>query len=117
MSEAAAPTAEKPASPAIKAILGQKIGMTQIFDAHGQAIPVTVVQAGPCPITQVMTKEKHGYTAVQIAFGEVREKSVNKPDAGQFKKAGQPAAHWVREFRLPKPTEHQVGFVIDVNAF
>src|SRR6266850_4349561 len=93
-------TAEKPAPPSIKALLGQKVGMTQIFDAQGHAIPVTVVYAGPCHITHIATKEKNGYGAVQMAFGEVREKSVNKPDAGRFKKANVPNARWVREFRL-----------------
>jgi large subunit ribosomal protein L3 len=117
MSEEATPTVEAPAAPAIKALLGRKIGMTQIFDAHGQVIPVTVVQAGPCAITQVMTKEKHGYIAVQVAFGEIREKSMNKPDAGRFKKINQPAAHWVREFRLDKPVDLQVGQTLDVNVF
>ena len=110
-------TTEKPAAPALKAILGQKVGMTQIFNAQGQGIPVTVVVAGPCPITQVMTQEKHGYTAVQMAFGEIREKSINKPDAGRFKKVNLPNAHWVREFRLPKSADFQVGQVVDVNAF
>jgi large subunit ribosomal protein L3 len=117
MSETETVVAEKPASPAIKTLLGQKIGMTQIFDAQGQAIPVTVVQAGPCHITQVLTREKHGYTAVQIAFGDVREKSVNKPDAGHFKKANVPAARWLREFRLPATADLQVGQAINVEAF
>jgi len=110
-------TAAKPATPAIKAILGQKIGMTQIYDAQGKGIPVTVVQAGPCPITQVMTREKHGYTAVQMSFGEIREKSVNKPDAGRFKKVNVPLARWVREFRVPDSKDFQLGQIVDVNAF
>src|SRR5688500_10875114 len=100
--ETAAVTPDKPASPPIKAILGQKIGMTQIFNALGEMVPVTVVQAGPCHVTQVMTPEKHGYSAVQVTFGDVRAKSVNKPDGGQFKKANVPAAKWVREFRVQK---------------
>jgi large subunit ribosomal protein L3 len=115
MSEAATP--EKTASPTLKALLGQKVGMTQIFDAHGQAIPVTVVQAGPCQVTQVVTQEKNGYSAVQMAFGEVREKSMNKPDAGRFKKVNVPNAHWVREFRLDKSSDLQVGQTLDVNVF
>src|SRR5215831_19062004 len=102
MSEAT-PTAtvEKPAAPAvtIKSILAKKIGMTRIYDAHGKAVTVTVLQAGPCPVTQVMTPEKHGYSAIQVAFGDVREKSINKPMAGFFKKANVPLAKWVREFR------------------
>jgi large subunit ribosomal protein L3 len=115
MSETATP--ETPAAPAIKALLGQKVGMTQIFDSHGQAVPVTVVQAGPCQITQVMSKANNGYEAVQVAFGEIREKSVNKPDAGRFKKVNVPAARWTREFRLPKTTDFQVGQTLDVNVF
>src|SRR6185295_5493397 len=108
---------EKPATPPLKALLGQKIGMTQIFDSHGQAIPVTVLLAGPCPITQVLTKEKNGYHAVQLAFGEVREKSVNKPDAGRFKKANVPAARWTREFRMDKPGDFQIGQAVHVDVF
>jgi large subunit ribosomal protein L3 len=95
-------TPEKSATPALKAILGQKIGMTQIFDAHGQIVPVTVVQAGPCHVTQVITKEKHGYAAVQVAFGEIQSKWVNKPHAGQFKKSNVTPVRWLREFRTDK---------------
>jgi large subunit ribosomal protein L3 len=101
----------------MKAILGQKIGMTQIFDAHGQVIPVTVVQAGPCPITQVLTQEKHGYSAIQVAFGDKRQKSVNKPYAGQFKKANATPTRWVKEFRTAKAADFQVGQSLDVTAF
>jgi large subunit ribosomal protein L3 len=117
MSETPETTTEKPASPAIKAILGRKVGMTQIFDVHGQIIPVTVVQAGPCPITQVLTQEKNGYTAVQLAFGDVRVKSVNKPDAGRFKKANVEPTRWVREFRVPKVEGFQVGQSVNVDVF
>ena len=91
--------------------------MTQIFNTQGQAIPVTVVQAGPCPITQIKTEAKNGYNAIQVAFGDVREKSVNKPDAGHFKKANVPAAHWLREFRVPKTDIFQVGQMIGVDVF
>jgi large subunit ribosomal protein L3 len=118
MSEAA--QAEKPAAPAmpaLKAILGQKIGMTQIFDGQGRIIPVTVVQAGPCPIMQVLTTEKHGYLGLQVAFGDVREKSVNKPAQGYFKKANTAPAKWVREFRTDKAPSFQVGQALKVDAF
>ena len=74
------------AAPSIKAILALKIGMTRVYDAHGKSIPVTVLQAGPCPVTQVLTSEKNGYSAIQVAFGEVREKSVNKPRPGILKR-------------------------------
>src|SRR5580693_1791431 len=88
--------AEKVATAAsIKAILAQKVGMTRIYDAHGKSVPVTVLQAGPCPVTQVMTAEKHGYSAIQVAFGAVREKSINKPLAGIYKKANVPVAKWL----------------------
>ena len=71
-----------------KAILATKVGMTQIFNDDGQLIPVTVLQAGPCTVTQVKTEENDGYAAVQVGFGEIREKLVNKPEKGHFAKAG-----------------------------
>jgi large subunit ribosomal protein L3 len=122
MSEAtpAAPTTEaKPATPppTLKAILAQKVGMARIFDAQGKVIPVTVLQAGPCPVMQVITKEKHGYSAIQVAFGDVREKSLTKPYAGIFKKISASPAKWVREFRTDKASSFQVGQTIKVDAF
>jgi large subunit ribosomal protein L3 len=125
MSEATPPTAstpvataEKPVATAtIKAILAQKIGMTQIYDAHGKAVSVTVLQAGPCPVTQVLTPEKHGYSAIQVAFGSVREKSVNKSLAGIFKKANVPVAKWLREFRTDKASSFQIGQALKVDSF
>lgn len=112
-------TAEKPVvtNAILKSILAQKIGMTRVYDAHGKSIPVTVLQAGPCAITQVMTPEKHGYSAIQVAFGSVREKSINKPTAGIFKKANVPVAKWLREFRIAKGSSFQVGQVIKVDSF
>src|SRR5258708_37750615 len=102
MSEATA-TPEKPVdAPTIKAILAQKVGMTRVYDAHGQVVSVTVLQAGPCPVTQIKTPAKHGYSAIQVAFGDVREKSMNKPYGGIFKKVNVPAAKWLREFRTDK---------------
>ena len=71
-----------------KAILATKVGMTQIFNEDGMLIPVTVLQAGPCVVTQVKTEENDGYTSVQVGFGEIREKLVNKPEKGHFDKAG-----------------------------
>ena len=71
-----------------KAILATKVGMTQVFNDDGALVPVTVLQAGPCVVTRVKTKESDGYDAVQVAFGEIRAKLVNKPDAGQLEKAG-----------------------------
>lgn len=69
-----------------KAIIGKKLGMSQIFTADGTVIPVTVVEAGPCPVVQVKTKDRDGYEAVKVAFGAIKKNNVNKPDAGQFKK-------------------------------
>jgi large subunit ribosomal protein L3 len=115
MSDAAA-IAEKP-SVSLKSILGRMLGMTQIFDAQGNVIPVSVIQAGPCHITQIMTPQKHGYSAVQVAFGDIREKSVKKPEAGIFKKANVPAGKWFREFRLVDSSIFQVGQAFRVDAF
>ena len=98
---------------ATKGILGTKLGMTQIFDDEGRVIPVTVLRAGPCPVTQVRTKERDGYAAVQLGFGEV--KKVNKPLAGHFRKAGvEPTRHLV-EFELEG--EHSLGDVVTVDIF
>jgi large subunit ribosomal protein L3 len=101
----------------IKALLGQKIGMTQIFDAQGGVTPVTVILAGPCHVTQIISPERNGYSAIQVAFGEVREKSLNKPFAGQFKKAQVSPARWIREFRTDKAADFQVGQVINASVF
>src|SRR5450432_3024742 len=108
MTEAVATTEKAIIPVTLKAILGQKLGMTQIYDAQGRVVPVTVVLAGPCHVTQILTKEKHGYQAVQVAFGAIREKSVNKPQAGLFKKVNVPAGRWVREFRTDKAGSLQV---------
>ena len=98
---------------ATKGILGTKLGMTQIFDDEGRVIPVTVLRAGPCPVTQVRTKERDGYNAVQLGFGEV--KKINKPLAGHFAKAGvEPTRHLV-EFELDG--EHNPGDMITVDIF
>ena len=83
-----------------KAILGTKIGMTQIFGEGGVVIPVTVVMAGPCVVTQKKTVETDGYEAVQVGFGDVKEKHLNKPQLGHFKKADTANKKYVREFRL-----------------
>jgi large subunit ribosomal protein L3 len=109
-------TPEKPAPP-LKAIFGQKVGMTEIFDARGNVTPVTVILAGPCHVTQVLTKEKHGYSALQVAFGEVREKSVSKPHQGVFKKANVSPARWIREVRTDLANQFEAGQAIRVDAF
>jgi large subunit ribosomal protein L3 len=98
-----------------KAILGRKVGMTQIFDAEGKAIPVTVIEAGPCKVVQVKTEERDGYAALQIGFGAVRPKLVNKPKAGHFKKAGIEPLRYLRE--VPADEEAAVGSEITVDIF
>ena len=99
----------------LKAILGKKVGMTQIFKEDGAMIPVTVVEAGPCVVTQVKTVESDGYEAVQVAFGDVRESLLTKPPAGQFKKAGLAVKKYLREFRTAE--EFKVGDEIKVDVF
>lgn len=100
-----------------KGIIGKKLGMTQIFDENGIVIPVTVIEAGPCPVTQKKTVETDGYDAVQLAFGEIRENLVNKPKAGHFKKAGVRAMRHLKEFRLEDTAEMNVGDVVAADTF
>ena len=100
-----------------KAIIGKKLGMTQIFSADGKVIPVTVVEAGPCPVVQIKTVEKDGYEAVKVGFGAVEEKALNKPEAGQFKKAGVAPQKVMKEFRLDDTSAYTVGQVITVETF
>ena len=102
----------------MKAILGKKIGMTQIFDQEtGEMIPVTVLEAGPCTVTQVKTVENDGYSAIQVGFGDIREKLVNKPLKGQFAKAGVAVKRVLREFRLEGAEECAVGSEIKADVF
>ena len=100
-----------------KAIIGKKLGMTQIFSADGKVIPVTVVEAGPCPVVQIKTVGNDGYEAVKVGFGNVDEKRVNKPDAGQFKKVGVAPLKVLKEFRLDNVSAYTVGQVIPVDTF
>ena len=100
-----------------KAILTTKVGMTQIFNEDGVLTPVTVLQAGPCVVTQVKTVENDGYSAVQVGFGEKREKLVNKPMKGQFDKAGVSYKRFVREFRFENAEEYQLGQEITAEIF
>ena len=100
-----------------KAILATKVGMTQIFNEDGQLIPVTVLQAGPCVVTQVKTEENDGYAAVQVGYGEIREKLVNKPKKGHFDKAGVAAKRFVKEFRFENAAEYTVGQEIKTDIF
>jgi len=100
-----------------KAIIGRKIGMTQIFDEKGTVIPVTVIEAGPCTVAQVKTTETDGYNAVQLGFGEVKEHKVNKPEMGHFKKGNVKATKHLREFRLDDVSDKKVGDEIKVDIF
>ena len=83
-----------------KAIIGRKLGMTQLFSQDGKVIPVTVIEAGPCSVVQVKTLERDGYSAVKLGFSETDEKGVNKPQLGQFKKAGVKPCKVLKEFKL-----------------
>lgn len=100
-----------------KAILATKVGMTQIFNEDGSLVPVTVLQAGPCVVTQVKTVENDGYSAVQVGFGEKREKLVNKPMKGMFDKAGVPYKRFVREFKFENAEEYSVKDEIKADIF
>ena len=100
-----------------KAILAKKIGMIQMFREDGTMIPVTVLQAGPCPVTQVKTVEHDGYSAVQVGFSPIREKLTTKPMLGHFKKAGVAPCRYVREFRLDDAESFAVGTEIKVDTF
>ena len=98
-----------------KAIIGKKIGMSQVFAEDGKIIPVTVVQAGPCPVVQIKTKEKDGYSAVKLGFDEIAEKKTSKPDLGQFKKANVKPVRVLKEFKLEG--EFTLGQVICCTSF
>ncbi|HIZ79953.1 MAG TPA: 50S ribosomal protein L3 [Candidatus Lachnoclostridium stercorigallinarum] len=100
-----------------KAILATKVGMTQIFNEEGVLVPVTVLQAGPCVVTQVKTEENDGYKAVQVGFVDKREKLVNKPEKGQFDKAGVSYKRYVRELRLENAEEYSVKDEIKADIF
>ena len=100
-----------------KAILGTKLGMTQLFDENGKIIPVTVVEAGPCVVVQKKTTDKDGYSAVQVGFMDKKEKHTNKPEEGHFKKAGVSAKRFLKEFKLENAAEMNVGDEIKVDTF
>jgi large subunit ribosomal protein L3 len=100
-----------------KAILATKVGMTQIFNENGALIPVTVLQAGPCAVTQVKTVENDGYSAIQVGFGDVREVLVNKPRKGHFAKAGVANKKYLKEFKFENATDYAVGQEIKADIF
>ena len=99
-----------------KTIIGKKIGMTQIFDEIGAVIPVTVIEAGPCTVTQIKTVETDGYNAVQLGFGDVKEKHVNKPLKGHFEKSKLALKKHLREFRV-EAADEKVGDEIKIDVF
>ncbi|MGH8959161.1 MAG: 50S ribosomal protein L3 [Acidimicrobiia bacterium] len=96
-------------------ILGEKLGMTQIFDAQSRAVPVTVIKAGPCHVVQVKQPDADGYSAIQIAFGDIKAKLVNKPTQGHYAKAGVEPARYLVEVRVDDPSAYQVGQQIVVS--
>ena len=98
-------------------IIGKKLGMSSVFDAQGDLIPVTVIQAGPCKIVAVRKKDKDGYEALQLGFGDRKEKNISKPVLGQFKKNELKPTHVLREFRFPAGTEFKIGDELKVDLF
>jgi large subunit ribosomal protein L3 len=100
-----------------KGILGEKLGMTQVWDEGNKLVPVTVVKAGPCVVTQVRTPDKDGYDAVQIAFGAIDPRRVNKPESGHFAKAGVPPRRHVTEIRTTDASTYEVGQEITAEVF
>ena len=105
------------AGSSIKGVLGKKLGMTQVFDANNKMVPVTVVEAGPCVVTQIRTPEKDGYSAVQIAFGAIDPKKITKPLAGHFAKAGVTPRRSVAELRTLDTSAYSVGQEIGATVF
>jgi len=98
-------------------ILGTKLGMTQIFDDEGNAVPVTVIQAGPCVVTQVKTAQTDGYTAVQIGYANVSEKALTKPELGHLAKAGVTPVRHLKEYRLEKADAYELGQSVTAEQF
>ena len=100
-----------------KALIGRKVGMTQIFDEEGKVIPVTAIEVGPCTVTQIKTVEQDGYTAVQLGFGEVKERKLNKPELGHLSKNKLAPKKYLREFRLDSVEGMNVGDELKADVF
>jgi len=100
-----------------KAIIGRKAGMTQIFDAEGKVVPVTVVEAGPCVVLQKKTTEKDGYEAIQLGFGDVEERKLSKPEKGHLAKAGEALKRYLKEFKFNDCSKFEVGDEIKADMF
>jgi len=98
-------------------LIGKKIGMTQVFDKDGSLVPVTLIEAGPCPVLQKKIREKHGYSALQLGFDKKPERKVNKPEAGLLKKANVAPIRIIREFRTDDTDGYDVGQMLDVGIF
>lgn len=98
-------------------ILGTKLGMTQVFDDQGRAIPVTVIQAGPCTVTQIKTKQTDGYSAVQVGYNEVKPKALNKPELGHLAKSGANPLRHLQEYRLQDTSSFELGQQIKADTF
>jgi large subunit ribosomal protein L3 len=98
-------------------ILGTKLGMTQVFDEAGRAIPVTVIQAGPCTVTQIKTKQTDGYAAVQVGYGDVKPKALNKPELGHLAKSGATPTRHLHEYRLADTSSFELGQQIKADLF
>lgn len=98
-------------------ILGKKIGMSAIFDENGNRIPVTIIEAGPCTVTDVKTDEKNGYNAIQLGFGAVKEKSLTKPVLGHFKKNNLTPVRHLKEFRVDSVAEYKIGDTLGISIF
>lgn len=101
----------------MKGILGKKLGMTRIFREDGTAIPVTVIQAGPCFVTQVKTEEKDGYKAIQLGFEEIKPKSLTRPELMRLRKNNLPPLRYLKEIRVENPQDYEVGQKITVSIF
>ena len=101
----------------MKAIIGKKVGMSQIFDENGHVIPVTVIEAGPCVVVQKKTAEKDGYEAVQLGFEDVAERKLNKPELGHLNKAGVAPKKHLKEFNLENAAELNVGDIVKADTF
>ena len=101
----------------MKAIIGRKVGMSQIFDEKGHVIPVTVIEAGPCVVTQKKTSEKDGYEAVQLGYEDIREAKLSKPELGHLNKAGVSPKKYLREFDLENAAELNIGDIVKADTF
>lgn len=101
----------------MKGLLGKKLGMSQMFMKNGQVVPVTLIEAGPCYVTQIKTGDTDGYTAVQMGFGETKEKSLSKPRIGHLSKSGSPSISFLAEIRTDKTEDLSVGQTLGVNVF